>query len=258
MAELTEVRGLHRFQEAFAAFADQYVLIGGTAAMLTMDEAGQRFRATKDLDIVLHIEALTPAFGRAFWAFVHAGGYALRERSAGTPCFYRFHTPTDLTYPAQLELFSRKPDALVLSQDAHLTPIPVAEEVSSLSAILLDDAYYGFIMAGRRTEGGLVWIGEDRLIPLKARACLDLRARIESGAVDQRSHANKHRNDVVRLAQLLTAETRIDLPELLAQDLHRFVGSLRADTAVHLKNLGLRGTTLNEICDRLLAAYGLV
>jgi hypothetical protein len=42
-----------------------------------------------------------------------------------------------------LELFSRTPDALHLSDEAHLTPIPVDEGQSSLSAILLDDGYYG-------------------------------------------------------------------------------------------------------------------
>lgn len=34
-------------------------LIGGTAASLAMAEAGLEFRATKDLEIVLHLEALS-------------------------------------------------------------------------------------------------------------------------------------------------------------------------------------------------------
>ena len=57
------VKGLDVFQKHFANHADQFILIGGTAATLTMERAGLDFRATKDLDIVLHIEALTPAFG---------------------------------------------------------------------------------------------------------------------------------------------------------------------------------------------------
>jgi len=52
------VRGLNLFRQFFAAHANQYVLIGGTAATLAMEEAGLAFRATKDLDVVLHIEAL--------------------------------------------------------------------------------------------------------------------------------------------------------------------------------------------------------
>jgi hypothetical protein len=64
------VKGLDVFQERFAAHSDQFILIGGTAATLVMEQAGLDFRATKDLDIVLHIEALTPAFGTTFWTFI--------------------------------------------------------------------------------------------------------------------------------------------------------------------------------------------
>jgi hypothetical protein len=45
------VTGLDVFQEAFAKYQDHYVLIGGTAAFLTMQEVGLDFRATKDLDL---------------------------------------------------------------------------------------------------------------------------------------------------------------------------------------------------------------
>lgn len=78
------VRGLDIFREWFAAYADQYVLIGDTAATLTMEDAGLAFRATKDLDIVLHVEALTPAFGEAFWKFVDAGKYEIRQAARPT------------------------------------------------------------------------------------------------------------------------------------------------------------------------------
>ena len=102
------VRGLDIFQERFAAYVDQYVLIGGTAASLTMEEAGLEFRATKDLDIVLHVEALTPAFGEAFWKFDEDGGYEIRHASdTGKPIFYRFKKPADARYPEMLELFAR-------------------------------------------------------------------------------------------------------------------------------------------------------
>jgi hypothetical protein len=75
------VKGLALFREYFAPFSEQYVLIGGTAATIAMEEAGLDFRATKDLDIVLHIEALTPEFGEAFWAFLERGSYDIRQAS---------------------------------------------------------------------------------------------------------------------------------------------------------------------------------
>lgn len=67
-----------------------------------------------------------------------------------------------------VELFSRAPVGLLPVEGSQLTPIPLDEAVSSLSAILLDAAYYDFIMVGRRVLGGLPWVGADRLIPLKA------------------------------------------------------------------------------------------
>ena len=47
------VIGVDRFRAHFAGHEHQYVLIGGAACELIMDEVGLDFRATKDLDIVL-------------------------------------------------------------------------------------------------------------------------------------------------------------------------------------------------------------
>jgi hypothetical protein len=75
------VRGLDVFADYFAAHAHQFVLIGGTAATLAMEDAGLEFRATKDLDIVLHIEAIDAEFGEVFWKFLEAGRYEIRQAS---------------------------------------------------------------------------------------------------------------------------------------------------------------------------------
>src|ERR1700722_21001915 len=100
------VKGLDRFRAHFAGLEGQYVLIGGTAATLAMEQAGLDFRATKDLDIVLHMEALTPAFGTTFWTFIETGGYEIREASdTGKPLLYRFQKPANVSYPFMVELF---------------------------------------------------------------------------------------------------------------------------------------------------------
>ncbi len=126
------VRGQAIFQEWFKDFENQYVLIGGTAASITMEEAGVPFRGTKDLDIVLHVEVLTPAFGQKFWEFVQAGGYQQKEGDPEKkPCLYRFQKPLDDEFPYMLELFSRVPDGLNFVPPGHLTPIPMDEQVSS-------------------------------------------------------------------------------------------------------------------------------
>ncbi len=56
------VKGLELFREHFREYTDRYVLIGGAACDLAMGEAGLDFRATKDLDIVLCVEALDKTF----------------------------------------------------------------------------------------------------------------------------------------------------------------------------------------------------
>ncbi len=252
------VRGLDVFQSWFAAYADQYVLIGGTAASLTMEESGLAFRATKDLDIVLHVEALTPAFGEAFWKFIEAGGYEIRQASdTGKPIFYRFQKPADDRFPAMVELFARAPDGLQPAEGRQLTPIPLDEAVSSLSAILLDDAYYAFIMTGRREVAGLPWVGEDRLIPLKAVAWLELSERKEQGAKVDAKDVRKHLNDVLRLSQLLAPATRISLDKKIAADMLRFLTAVASDTSIDPKVLQLGDVTVADLVARIAQAFEL-
>ncbi len=218
------VRGLAIFQEWFKDFANQYVLIGGTAASITMTEAGLPFRGTKDLDIVLHVEVLTPAFGQKFWEFVQVGGYQQKEGDPEQkPCLYRFQKPQDEDFPHMLELFSRVPDGLSFVPPGHLAPIPIDEQISSLSAILLNDEYYQFVLAGRKSKHGMPsWVGEDRLIPLKAVAWLEMNERVRQGEVIDSKKINKHLTDIVQLSALLQPGQVIDLPEQLSADLQAF------------------------------------
>jgi len=67
------VKGFNKFKEYFADFTDQYVLIGGTACTIVMDENGMEFRGTKDLDIVLFVEALTSDFRKQFRKIISDG-----------------------------------------------------------------------------------------------------------------------------------------------------------------------------------------
>ncbi len=251
------VRGLELFRQFFAAHAHQYVLIGGTAATLALEAGGLPFRATKDLDVVLQVEALDAAFGEAFWRFVEAGRYETRQVSAtGRPKYYRFQKPGDEQYPAMIELFCRAPGGMILAPGSHLAPVPIDEAVASLSAILLDDDYYEFVRSGRRETDGLPWVGEDRLIPLKAVAWLELTARLAGGeAIDARS-IRKHAQDVLRLAQLLTPDTRIVVAEKIGRDLAQFLDALAEDTTLDPRALKLAGT-LGEIAARIRRAYGL-
>ncbi len=101
------VEGLDRFGQHFASHTSQYILIGGVACTLAMDAVERPFRATKDLDIVLCVEALGAAFAESFWDFVRSGEYQTQEKATGEKRFYRFQEPAQDGYPFMLELFSR-------------------------------------------------------------------------------------------------------------------------------------------------------
>jgi hypothetical protein len=131
------------------------------------------------------------------------GGYEVQEGSTEERRLYRFQRPANPAYPAQLELFSRKPGVLEPRPGATLTPIPFDGEVASLSAILLDDGYAAWIQEGRTEVEGVSILGATHLIPLKARAWIDLRARQGDGQRVDSADIRKHRNDVFKLAAVI-------------------------------------------------------
>ena len=248
------VKGLEVFREHFRNFAEHYVLIGGTACDIAMTNAGLAFSATKDLDIVLYLEALDAEFVRAFWEFVRAGGYEIQEKSTGEKQFYRFQKPTNTDYPFMLELFSRQPDVLQVPEGSHLTPLPIEEDVSSLSAILLDNDYYDFIRAGRQEIDGLPMVGAAQLIALKARAWLDLTEREKRGEQIDSKTIKKHKNDVFRLYQILDPATDPGAPEAVKNDIREFISRMRAED-VDLKALGIRTGTREDILAEIARVY---
>ena len=135
------VTGFTIFKENFEEFKGQYVIIGGTACDILMEEEDLEFRATKDIDIVLIVEAMTVEFGKKFWEYISEAGYEHQNKSVGTPQFYRFTSPRSKEYPYMIEIFSKKPEFLILGENAVLTPLPIDDEISSLSAILLNETY---------------------------------------------------------------------------------------------------------------------
>lgn len=221
-----------------------------------MGEAGLDFRATKDLDIVLFVEALDKEFVEAIWTFVRNGKYQFQEKSTGKKQYYRFQKPEVKSYPLMLELFSRVPDSLSLADDSHLTPIPTDEDVSSLSAILLSDDDYRFLHAGKKELDGLSFVGPEHLVLLKARAWLDLSERKSRGeSVDSKS-IRKHRNDVFRLYQILSPDFAGEIPSSVKNDLKKFISRMETEK-IDFKSLGLGATGLIAVVADIRRIYNL-
>ena len=137
--------------------------------------------------------------------------YEVKQKSDGSPRLYRFQKPKDENFPWMVELFSRLPEGVELFEGSRLSPIPMGEDISDMSAILLDGDYYDFVMSGRKMREGLTWIAEDRLIPMKALAWLNLTRSQEAGTPIRPGDIRKHLDDVVNLSNLLSPQLRISL-----------------------------------------------
>jgi hypothetical protein len=68
------VKGLNLFRERFRPFKGLMTLIGGAACDEWFTTNGLTFRATNDLDLVIMMDDLDPAFISAIRAFVAEGG----------------------------------------------------------------------------------------------------------------------------------------------------------------------------------------
>jgi len=219
------VKGLDIFREHFRQFEGFFTLIGGAACVEWFDAEQLEFRATEDLDLVLMIEVLNQDFIAAIRTFVKEGEYEIRERSEGVPILYRFAKPARDEFPVKLEFCSRSPEGFELADGQEVIPIIVEPGHHSLSAILLDNAYYELIRAHHDERGGL-WIANiNSLIPLKAYAWLRLsKARGDGKSVDAKN-ISKHRGDVFRLAATLPATSGPVLPPSIAADLVSFLSA---------------------------------
>ncbi|CVH75831.1 hypothetical protein BN3662_01199 [Clostridiales bacterium CHKCI006] len=251
------VNGFTSFKEQFRGYKDQYVIIGGTACDLIMESEELPFRATKDIDIVLIVESMTAEFGRRFWEYITEAGYEHLNKSSGKVQFYRFTSPKSKDYPYMIELFSRNPEFIVLSDDAILTPLPIYDEVSSLSAILLNEAYYELLKEGHTVIDGIPVLKPTCLIPFKAKAWLDLNERKNAGEHVDSKNIRKHKNDVFRLAQLLTADTRQSITPDITEDMKSFLTAMESED-VDLKSISVRGTDKKTIMSMMYRCYGLI
>jgi len=244
------VHGLEKFKEYFGNHTNQYVFIGGTACDILMDELGAPFRATKDLDMVLIIEALDSSFGETFWQFIEDGGYEHREKGMGENQFYRFSEPKDISFPKMIELFSKLPNEFEISFDGGLTPIHIDESIVSLSAILLNDDYYDLLSKGKRTVDGYSLIEIETVILFKIKAWLDMKERKEAGEDIDTKNIKKHKNDVFRLLANVSPTSRIEPSVGIQNDVIQFIEKIREDKP-DLRNLGISSTSFDEMLEIL-------
>lgn len=248
--------GIESFRNYFKGFEKEYVIIGGTACDLLLSDKGLDFRSTKDIDMVLIIEVLSKKFAKTFWEYVSEAGYTYINKKSGEYEFYRFYGPKNLNYPKMIELFSRNQHWLTPKIKQHIAPIHIDDEISSLSAILLNEDYYTLLTKGTCIINDISILKAEYIIPFKAKAWLDLRQRKNQGEHIDQHNIKKHKNDIIRLSILLTPDTKIELPHIIKEDLSQFIQDFDKEE-LDLKQFGMRDMTKNDIIQLLCKIYGL-
>ena len=85
------------------------------------------------------------------------------------------------------------------------------------------------------------------------KAWLDLSERKQNGESIDSKNIRKHKNDIFRLSELITAETLIVVPSSIFQDIEDFIEQMASED-LDSKSLGLRrGKT--EMLQRIRDAY---
>jgi hypothetical protein len=258
------MEGLDKFREAFADFADNYVIIGGTACDITMTNTVMHPRATHDIDMIVIVENMTTAYAERFWQFIREAGYRpeKRKQEVGEPTKYEMYRFLDgkAGYPEMIELLSRHPDILGAPRGLIIEPIPTGEDISSLSAIIMDDDYYHFTITHSRLTDGIRHADSAALIALKARAYLNLLMEKADGKHVNTKDIKKHRSDVLKNVVILE-DAEIVAPQSIVNCIKEFVASIRENWAMLAdplaKSIGqdtdFVGELLNQLNDIFIA-----
>ena len=226
------MEGLEIFKEAFEAYSDNYVIIGGTACDITMQGTVVRPRATHDIDMTVIVENMTPSFAKRFWEFVKEAGYRPEKRKQieGEPAKYELYRFVNgkTGYPEMIELLSRHPDILGEPSNLVIEPLPIDGDVSSLSAIIMDDDFYHFTIKHSKLTDGVRHADSAALVCFKTRAYLNLLQDKAEGKHVNSKDIKKHRSDVLKNVVIITDES-ISAPMAIVDCVKDFVSSIRAD-----------------------------
>lgn len=259
------VKGIERIREYLGEFKNSYVIIGGTATNMNLDDAALEGRMTHDIDMIMVCESITPQYLHRFWDMIRAGGYepgVIKTEEGFKRTFYRFLNPKDATFPKYVELFCRVPDSISVPEDIHLVHISSEDDyLSSFSAIMMDDDYYDFAVSHTTEIQGVQLLDKFALIVLKAKAYISNLSRKEAGDKVHQDDIDKHKKDVYRLSFLLDEETeRMEIAETIKEDLRKFIETVRSheiNTKAISNYMGVEQVNQEDFLRKIQIIFGL-
>ena len=108
----------------------------------------------------------------------------------------------------------------------HIEPIPVSEELSSLSAIMLDNDYYELTASSSTIQDGLRVATPVALIGLKTRAYLNLLNDRASGKQVNSKDIKKHKTDVLKLIATASIPEPVTVPQSIYDSIMEYAAKI--------------------------------
>jgi hypothetical protein len=253
------VKGLDEFRKHFQGFEAHYRIIGGTACEVYISEAHFVARATKDIDLLIVLENYDEPFNTRLWEFIRNAGYKSLAKDMSEQKFYRFENPTDRRFPVKLELLCRDPHIILLPEGTNISPVSLNDDFSHLSAMVMDDVYYQFVIAHSTVIEGVHIANIESLICLKALAFQNLWKSREAGNKINSDDIKKHKYDVYRLSALLTTDS-IVVPVAIRDSLRSFIAmTVKDETNINkvLQNMRVDNLRYSDAVAALRAKFSL-
>ena len=252
------IKELEKFKSYFKNFNDSFVIIGGTACSLLYENAGSRFRSTKDIDIVVTITELkkSEAFSKQFYKFIKDGKYSKFQKD-NKIFYYRFIKPLQEDFPKLIELFSKEQLKTDKSIENNYTSLD-KDDNYHLSAIVIENDCYNLISKNVVYINGLPVAKPLVLIFLKTIAWDDLKTIKENGEKNVATKdIRKHRNDIIRINEILTGEDKLYINKELYNRLIIILKRVKESFSdVDIKNIiGRKNFDKSEIFRNIIFKY---
>ena len=219
----TDYAGLSHFQEYCKEFDEQYVVVGGFATvMLLNEELGEGHgKATFDIDLVL-LTNNSVELAQKIKQYITDGKYDIQVGKKDQYKYYRFNNPKEENFAKEIEIFASNENELKLDDGQRILPIDPEDGLYSLSAIILDPEYFEMIKNNVNKSTVAPCTNTQATIMLKMSAFYDLKKREDN-------KWKKHRRDILKLSLLLTGEEEIKLVGRMKEDFDSFIQHLKEE-----------------------------